>query len=275
MATFQMKIANHPIELRSLSDELMGHVSDRYGGFATDESPLTVFELQFPENMSKAGGLGGAEAFFGGDDVRYRRNDFTAVADGELREVRVRMRDFIYTIDAVLRMFYSIFLIRNGGLLLHSAAAGLDGRAVLFVGETESGKSELSEMGQGDHLTDELSPVAMGDSGFKVYGSPFWGLFEKGGISSGLPLGATFFLFRNEETKLESASKQVMLRTLLRCVLNFSKEPIVAERVVTTCSNLLNTVPATKLLTPPSPELWPLVRRFLSETQSSGRQRSE
>jgi len=260
-----MKIADHPIEIRLPSDSLMDDMRDRYKDFIVDEPPKSIFTITFPDDLSEMVDAGEPEAVFGGEDISYRRNDLRAHADGDLREVSVEMRELIYTMDAVLRVFYSILLIRSGGLLLHSAAVGIRGSGVLFIGESESGKSELSGIAEGEHLTDELSPVKPEGDGFAVFGSPFWGLFEKGGINRGFPVKAAMFIFRNDETVIEPASKVFLLKTLLRCVLNFSREPVVANRVVQNCMQLLQAVPAAKLLTPPSPELWPAVRSYLAE----------
>ena len=265
MTIFRMKIADHPIEVRLPSDSLIDDMRDRYKDFVVDEHPETVFTISYPDDLSQMVDAGEPEAIFGGEEISYWRNDLKAHADGDLREVSVEMRELIYTMDAVLRIFYSILLIRTGGLLLHSAAVGIGGSGVLFIGESESGKSELSGIAEGEHLTDELSPVKPDGDGFSVFGSPFWGLFEKGGINRGFPVNAAMFIFRNDETRIEPASRVFLLKTLLRCVLNFSREPVVANRVVQNCMRFLRTVPAAKLLTPPSPELWPAVRSFLGE----------
>jgi len=263
MPVFRMKIADHPLELRFPNDKLMIDMHERYKDFIVSEEPKTVFNIGFPPELSGMVDAGEPQSICGGARIRYWRNDLRAETDDTFQEIRVEMRDLIYTMDALLRIFFSIFLIRSGGLLLHSAAVGLDGRGILFIGQSESGKSELSAIAEGDHLTDELSPVVPADDSFSVYGSPFWGLFEKGGINKGIPAKAAMFLFRDEETSIEPASKAFLLKTLLRCVLNFSKEPAIADLVVQNCIRFLNVVPAARLLTPPSRELWPAVRVFL------------
>lgn len=258
-----MKVADHAIELRFPSDTLIDALNDRYRDFITNDGPQTIFNVRFPDELKDAVNAGEAEATFAGERITYQRNDLVAGTDASMREVQLSMRDIVYTMDAALRIFYSILLIRSGGLLLHAASAGLNGAGLLFIGKTESGKSELSSIAEGDHLTDELSPVRPTSNGFAVYGSPFWGLFGKGGINIGLPVRAAFFLSRSEETKIELAGRAELMRILLRCVLNFSKEPGVADRVVQTGLSFLRSVPGAKLLTPPSPELWEHVKRFI------------
>lgn len=268
MTTFRLKIADHPVEFRLPSDKLLESMQDRYGGFLTTEVPSTVFDVSFSERAAAPIDIGVIEAFFDEKDVRYCRNDLLVTMDEELREGKVIMRENLLTLDALLRIFYSILLIRTGGLLLHAASVGLDGAGALFIGKPESGKSELSQMVQGEHLTDELSPVRPSDHDFLVYGSPFWGLFATGGINAGLPAKAALFLFRDTQTRIEPAAGRILLRSLLRCVLNFSKESGVAERVVRNCVAFLEAVPSARLFTPPAPELWPLVRAFIESQET-------
>lgn len=267
MPVFRMKIADHPFELRVPNDKLMKDMRERYKDFIASDEPKTVFNIAFPPELSGMVDAGEPQSICAGSRIRYWRNDLKAETDDTFKVIQVEMRDLIYTMDALLRIFFSIFLIRSGGLLLHSAAVGLNDEGILFIGESESGKSELSAIAEGDHLTDELSPVLPVDEGFVVYGSPFWGLFEKGGINKGIPVKAAMFIFRNEETRIEPASKAFLLKTLLRCVLNFSKEPAIADRVVQNGIRFLQAAPAARLLTPPAPELWSVVRSFLAENR--------
>jgi hypothetical protein len=265
MTTFRMKVADHPIELRFPRDTMLDALSERYHDFVTTDDPETVFHIHFPPAFSGIINAGEPQATFAGERIIYRRNDLEAETDDGMRDVQLNMRDVVITMDAALRIFYSILLIRRGGLLLHAASTGLHGEGLLFIGKTESGKSELSSIAHGDHLTDELSPVRPTSDGFAVYGSPFWGLFAKGGVNVGLPVRAAFFLFRSDQTRIETASRAELLRVLLRCVLNFSKEPAVADRVVRTGISFVSSIPGAKLLSPPSPELWTHVERFVAD----------
>lgn len=120
----------------------------------------------------------------------------------------------------------------------------------------------------GIHLTDELSPVKPLGDGFTVFGSPFWGLFEKGGHNKGLPLAGVFLLSRGP-TGLQRMQRTSALSRLLRCVVNFSREPEIVDSVMTNCARLLAAIPHAGLTSPPDETLWPMVSGFLSSNHSA------
>ncbi len=264
MRRYRLKIADHPVELRLPTDGLSAEVEARYGGFMTDEDPRTVIEITFPDSLRDVVDAGPASAVCAGAEIRYWRNDLRAEVEPDFSRVVVAMRETVYALDAALRIFYSVLLIRSGGLLLHAASVGIDGQAFVFAGPTESGKSEVSRMGMGNHLTDELTPIRASGGGFVAYGSPFWGLFEKGGLNVGLPIGAVLCLVRGPRSEAVPLSPAHATRHLARCVLNFSREPRVADTVFSTLSRLVRSVPHARLESPPDERLWDEVRRFVA-----------
>jgi hypothetical protein len=263
MTAFRLRIAGHVVEMVFPDDSLMASVKERYGGFSTADDPDTRITVRFPQRLQPVADAGIPWALSAADVIRFGRNDLQAETDASFRHVDVEMRSLVYTVDALLRIFYSVYLIRGGGTLLHAAAVGVDGQGLVFAGPTESGKSELSHMEHGIHLTDELSPVRPSGSGFTVYGSPFWGLFEKGGHNVGLPLRALFLLSRGD-TRIEPIGKAQALQGIMRCVVNFSREPAVVDTVISTLSRLVAVVPCARLVSPPDASLWRLVADFIS-----------
>lgn len=265
MTALTLRIADHGIRLLFPDDRLIPSARERYAGFLSDLEPDTTMTISFPDRLQRVADAGVPRAACATDAIRFARNDLHGETDGSFRRVDVEMRCLLYTLDALLRIFYSVMLIRRGGMLLHAAAVGLNGCGLVFAGPTESGKSEVSHMEHGIHLTDELSPIRPARDGFDVFGSPFWGLFEKGGCNVGLPLGA-LFLLRRGDTSLDPVTRAQALQGIMRCVLNFSREPAVVDAVITSVSRLLDAVPVMRLVTPPDETLWPLVGSFARGT---------
>lgn len=264
MPSLTLCIAEHPVELSIPSRELFQEASRRYEGFLSPLAPRTRFLISFPGSLQGVVDAGVPHAVHGRGQIRFWRNDLEAVVSEDMAEARVAMRELTYTLDAVLRIFYSILLIRSGGLLLHAASVGLDGVGVAFVGPTESGKSDVCRLGHGGiHLTDELSPVKASGNGFTVFGSPFWGLFERGGANVGVPLAAVLLLHRGA-TRIQPVPLPSAVQGVCRCVVNFSREPHVASQIMTTVVRLVTSVPTAALWSPPDDSLWPLVRRLLN-----------
>ena len=61
----------------------------------------------------------------------------------------------------MLRIVHTLVLARQGGFLLHSASAIRNGKAFLFAGVSEAGKTTISRLAPPDAtlLTDEISYV--------------------------------------------------------------------------------------------------------------------
>lgn len=104
------------------------------------------------------------------------REDFTT---GRLQLPGDRYAAF--TVDSMLRILYSQAVVLHHGFMLHSAAVVRDGKAVLFMGKSGTGKSTharlwLKEFANTSLLNDD-NPVVrvIPDGEVRVYGSPWSG----------------------------------------------------------------------------------------------------
>lgn len=86
-----------------------------------------------------------------------------------------------FTVDSMLRILYSQAVVLHHGFMLHSAAVVRDGKAVLFMGKSGTGKSTharlwLKEFANTSLLNDD-NPVVrvIPDGEVRVYGSPWSG----------------------------------------------------------------------------------------------------
>ena len=66
-----------------------------------------------------------------------------------------------YSIDSVLRIVHTLMLAPKGGFLLHASSAVRNGKAFLFSGVSEAGKTTMARLAPSDVvlLTDEASYV--------------------------------------------------------------------------------------------------------------------
>jgi hypothetical protein len=80
-----------------------------------------------------------------------------------------------------VRWVLGLELLRRGGLLLHGSTVVIGGRAHLFAGPSESGKTTIATQSNVDAvLSDELSIVGRDPSGrWCAWPSPFWGQEHK------------------------------------------------------------------------------------------------
>lgn len=86
-----------------------------------------------------------------------------------------------FTVDSMLRILYSQAVVLHHGFMLHSAAVVRDGKAVLFMGKSGTGKSTharlwLKEFANTSLLNDDNPVVRVSADGtVTVYGSPWSG----------------------------------------------------------------------------------------------------
>jgi hypothetical protein len=156
-------------------------------------------------------------------------------------EGRCEMNPFSF--DCVLRALWATLLPRRDGLLIHGCGLRHAEVGFVFPGQSGAGKTTLARKAPDpdDVLSDELCAVRRTDDGWRVYGSPFWGDFARGGISMrGWPLRTLAFLAQAPDDRVTMTpitSSDATLR-LLGCFVSFTTDPATVERNVALAARL-------------------------------------
>ncbi len=170
-----IEIGGMAVCLRTESAEFRSLLEERYAGFVAgsrgrdalgtaSETPAVLPEFVLEVELLPEGEAGADE------DVRVRREggrwvmtrgDFRAEWEAEKRRGWVRQTANPYAIDSVLRILHTLLLAEEGGFLLHAASAIRGGKALLFSGKSEAGKTTISRLAPGGVilLTDEISYI--------------------------------------------------------------------------------------------------------------------
>jgi hypothetical protein len=121
---------------------------------------------------------------------------------------------------------FHVGLMKNGGIMLHSSAIVVDGRAYLFSGPSGMGKSTHTRLWQelfpdAVVINDDKPALRKIDGVWYAYGTPWCG---KDGINRNMraPVAGICFLRRGTENKIRrlrpiEAVSAVMSQTLSRC----------------------------------------------------------
>jgi hypothetical protein len=139
-----------------------------------------------------------------------------------------------FALDSLLRVLWSTFLSLEGGALVHSCGLRHGDGALVFPGISEAGKSTLARKMEDpdDVLSDELVALRPGDDGvWRAHGTPFWGDFQRGGISlRSWPLRGVGFLKQGENVGVEPLTSAEATLRLLECFICFQVDAETAQR---------------------------------------------
>ena len=157
---------------------------------------------------------------------------FEGVFDKRRNVVEVTM-DYHETIfDTFLRVFYSLILVLNKGILVHSLGVIKDYKGYLFIGPSSSGKTTMAKKVKNALiLSDELVIVRRLENSFFLFSTPFGGELQREIRYSFAPLNKMFFLDRS----IDGYRKEKGINALamfLRNVFFFLKDKEYVENVI-------------------------------------------
>lgn len=234
-----LEIAGHWFNLESVQPGIITILKRRYGKFEAaggEGFRIEVSEAPGRQNPFKP------EVVLDGRLLEIKRGDFKAALDMSTGTGTLKAAPNEQCLDAFLRSFISFLLIRSGGFMLHSAGLVKNGKAYLFLGKSGAGKSTLSKLAAAagaEVISDEINLLRFEKGRFRVYGSPFWGEMQSAGRQGNWPLGGIYLLKKAKINDVSACSGGEALKLLLRCLLNFDKNPGTAELVMANASRLL------------------------------------
>jgi hypothetical protein len=147
-----------------------------------------------------------------------------------------------FALDSLLRVVWSTFLSLDGGALIHSCGVRQGDGALVFPGVSETGKTTLARkmLDPDDVLSDEMVALRRGDDGqWRVHGTPFWGDFQRGGISlRSWPLRGVGFLKQGDAVGAAPLTSAEATLRLLECLVCFQSDAETARRNLAIASGL-------------------------------------
>jgi hypothetical protein len=156
---------------------------------------------------------------------------------------RCRMSPF--ALDCLLRVLWSELLPREDGALIHSCGLRHAEIGVVFPGVSGQGKTTLARKAPDadDVLSDELIALRRTEDGWRVYGTPFWGDFARGGISMrSWPLRSLAFLAQRDEVVMSPVTSSEATLRLLSCLLCFQTSDATVRRNVALAARVCSEV---------------------------------
>jgi hypothetical protein len=247
--------------LRTSSAEFQQLLINRYAGYVRDglKAAFTFDVELIPPEIADAD----AEATVRLDNGQWvlERGDFRAVWDPKARRGRIRQSLNPYAIDSVLRIVHTMLLANDGGFLLHASSGVRGGKAYLFSGVSEAGKTTIARLAPSDValLTDEVSYVRRDGEQYFAFGTPFAGELGKAGENISAPIEAVYLLSKAEENHIEPMAPAEALRRLMRNILFFANDAALVRQVFEAASAFVARIPVFELAFYPDARVWDLL----------------
>lgn len=185
--------------------------------------------------------------------IEVDRSVGTSAADANL---------LMYPLDQLLVVMH---LATRDGLLVHSAGMVRDGRAFVFPGVCNAGKTTITRlfMEQGAYfISDDRIVLRRIDDGFHAFGTPWPG---EAGIAENVhaPISALFFLSQGADNRITRLSPARAVGRLLPVTSIMWQDPVFCEAATATCDTLLRGIPAYDLTFQVGPGVVEEVYRFI------------
>ena len=256
-----VEIGGIPISLRSKDPEFVGILQHRFKGFiGSDSAPQFEFDVELvdPDIFNPDAD---AEVWKQGAEWCMQRGDFRAEWNPEKRVGNIRQSANPYSIDSVLRLVHTLLLASSGGFLLHASSGVRNGKAFLFSGVSEAGKTTMARLAPPDValLTDEVSYVSRQGNLYSACGTPFAGEFGEPGMNISAPLSAVYLLKKGPENRIEPVDPADAIRRLLRNVLFFAHDAELVRLVFEAVCSFTSKVPVYELTFFPDQRVWELI----------------
>jgi len=256
-----IEIGGMPVRVHTIDLEFLNLLQNRYAGFVSDSDGADIefdVELQEPKAVDPDADV---EVGYRSGRWSLRRGDFLAEWEPATRHGWIRQTANPYSIDAVLRIVHTLVLAHQGGFLLHSASAIRNGKAFLFAGVSEAGKTTISRLAPPDVtlLTDEISYVRRQGDEYVAFGTPFTGELAKVGENVSAPISTLYLLAKGKENRIESITPGEATRSLLSNLLFFAKDEELVQAIFHSAFDFVSRVPVARLTFVPDARVWELI----------------
>jgi hypothetical protein len=265
-----LEIAGWRVGLACQSEDLADALAARYGAFLTEASPQFAATVEWDSGSAMSHPVlewnSGSEVVLQGSANAYLLDapSFCGRIDMVRAEATFsfRGRTPLADIEHCVRTLYALLADREGGLLVHAAgvltpaskdpsgATYSNGRALLFIGSSGSGKSTI--VGLSPHakaLNDDLVLLRPQDGRWIAYGTPFWNA-ETAGHSSETacgPLVGIYRLVQDQDVFLERCEPAAATAELVANCPVVNGDPGRLPGLLARCSRLAKAVPVQRL----------------------------
>jgi len=247
------------VPLRITCDHLLSCViKDRFTAFLASPSDgrlaysVRLHSLDHALDHPRRPEVSGSGGFY-----TFVRHDMSGSIDSGKRLIQARLWPNQYSLETMLRIIYSVLLMRKGGCLIHASSVAWANQGFLFVGPSGSGKTTIAHLlPEVAILSDEISALAPWQGVYHLFGNTFFSDDQEKGLARQVPLKRVFFLFHGRQNTCLPMRSQAATRILLQTVMFFLRDNSAGLQMMDTLIALVEQVPCFALHFLPEPAVW-------------------
>ncbi len=259
-------IAGIPFSLSCDSNEPIQGLKKAYTGFISKSRPVLDFQLQYKRNVPRTSQF--PEVKWEKDSFEIRINGSHIKGNIPIGRVEVQT-SYKWAVGDLLRSFFSIYLVKTGGFLLHASCIIHRGGAYIFCGPTETGKTTIARLAERRPvLTDESVAIRKHSNAFQAFATPFFGEFGMINKNRNGKIKALFFIGKSNSFSHEKVANFDAHLELFKNIVLSGRSNQMVEDLFNTFSEFTNKVPCFKLYFKQSPLLWRYIDENITPTLS-------
>lgn len=164
-----------------------------------------------------------------------------------------------------IRFFFSAYIVRNGGALIHSAAVMDQDRAALFPGRGGDGKTTFSNLTRtqgGLVLCDDMNVLKLSGDAIWVEGFPRFASLAVNYTKLGpQQVGRIGLLKKGEATSWQPIRRTILLARLVSCTVYLNNVPDIVPHILNFYSKALENIPCGQMTFAKGGTVFPLPRQ--------------
>jgi len=257
--SLKIEVAKHIVELRIKESYLLNEVSRNYSIFLSDGEPEIKVDLELSPDVPSVDSPV-AKLELQGHFMDIVDEYLMASLDLKHRHgwVKINPENPLYPLGTFLRnMFTLLVCLQDEGVVLHAVGVLHGDQVYIFIGPSKAGKTTVAKLSPDKVvLSDDMVMVKRFQGQFMVFPTPCWGDMQTG-MRQNRPYGinSMFKIIKDKSVYLERLSRAHALADIFT-VPHIPAEFIPKQKMLTTFSELISSVPYYGLHFLPEPSLW-------------------
>lgn len=260
--THTFQIAGIPVEFATNSERIFNEIPQYWGNFQVQETvpQLTTFLNHQPQGVQWTGKP--LELDWNEKGFSVSGPGMEATYDSEKEHADLKL-----TLDNgygdIFRMFFSLYLVKKGGILLHSNGMTRNRKTVsLFSGPSGRGKTTTSRLRQNRALlSDESIALFLKDGKTWATSTPFYGELFAETENLTLPVKHLFFIFQAKQFHIRPMSAVESVSHLTLNQFQYARCQSYLDEKMKNLTEMVKTFKTYRLDFLPTEELWDFLQK--------------